>query len=287
MQPMEFRKIIYAHYKKHGRRLPWRLNPRSLASRSSASRIYKTSRSQASVFYRTLVSEIMLQQTQVDRVIPKYEEFLKKFPTLRALARAELVEVLRAWQGLGYNRRAVWLHEAARELIKNPSPLWGTPFTPTPILVRGFRKGRIQTELQKFKGIGLNTAASICAFAYNMPVVFIETNIRTVFLKHFFPYEKNVSDKDILQLVKKTLPKKHFREWYWALMDYGSYVKRTQGNLNRTQSVNYAKQSKFKGSHRQLRGKILRDLLHGKNISRKNTQHISVLGELEREGFII
>jgi A/G-specific adenine glycosylase len=272
MNSAQFRKIVYDHYKKHGRKLPWRF-------RSS------TSGSRTSEFYKILVSEILLQQTQVDRVIPKYEAFLKKFPTMRTLARAELAEVLRAWQGLGYNRRALWLHEAAKKLLKMEYEV-RPPQTEV--------KPRILVELQKLKGIGPNTAASICAFAYNMPVVFIETNIRTVFLKHFFPYEQQVHDRDILELVKKTRDTKNPRVWYWALMDYGSYLKRTQGNLNRTQSRHYAKQSKFHGSERQLRGMVLKEILQTKKTSRaciaKKFSHDSrfekVYATLAKEGFI-
>lgn len=247
MQPAGFKKLIYDHYKKQGRNLPWRIPSLKLRKDKSLDP------------YKILVSEIMLQQTQVDRVIQKYQEFIKKFPTLYSLAEAKRIDVLHAWQGLGYNRRALYLKKIAEEITNhNPS-----------FLKRGIKP----EELERLKGIGKNTAASICAFAFNMPVVFIETNIRTVFLKHFFPYGENVHDAEILKLVEKTLDTKDPRQWYWALMDYGSYLKHTQGNLNRLQSAQYAKQSKFKGSRRELRGRIIKTLLqHGGNMRIKKLE---------------
>lgn len=250
MKPAQFRKIVYAHYKKHGRKLPWR---------------------QTADFYKILVSEIMLQQTQVDRVVSKYAEFLKRFPNMKKLAVAKRADVLRAWQGLGYNRRAVYLHNVAVRVVDE----YGGRIPQSPEILRAFR------------GIGPNTAASICAFAYNMPVVFIETNIRTVFLKYFFPYEKNVKDADILKLVKKTLDMENPRKWYWALMDLGSHIKRTEGNPNRSQSAHYAKQSKFRGSRRQLRGEVLRDFLKHKKTPPRGTPHREIFNELVREGLIV
>jgi len=214
-------------------------------------------------------------------VVPKYHEFLKKFPTMRALARANRTDVLRAWQGLGYNRRAVWLHEIAKKLTGTHER--GSTSLRSRLNLAHFARTE---ELRKLKGIGSNTAASICAFAYNMPVIFIETNIRTVFLKYFFPYEKDVSDKDILKLIEKTLDKKNPRTWYWALMDLGSHIKRTEGNFNRTHSKHYAKQSKFEGSRRQLRGKILRDMLQGKKVSLKEKIHKEIARELAAEGLV-
>ncbi|OGM91814.1 hypothetical protein A2755_00490 [Candidatus Wolfebacteria bacterium RIFCSPHIGHO2_01_FULL_48_22] len=276
MRTAEFQKIVYAHYKKHGRKLPWRIKS-GIRGSTSANR----GRTSDSIFYRILVSEIMLQQTQVDRVVPKYHEFLKKFPTMRALARANRTDVLRAWQGLGYNRRAVWLHEIAKKLTGTHER--GSTSLRSRLNLAHFARTE---ELRKLKGIGSNTAASICAFAYNMPVIFIETNIRTVFLKYFFPYEKDVSDKDILKLIEKTLDKKNPRTWYWALMDLGSHIKRTEGNFNRTHSKHYAKQSKFEGSRRQLRGKILRDMLQGKKVSLKEKIHKEIARELAAEGLV-
>jgi len=211
---------MYAHYRKHGRTLPWR----------------KTRDP-----YRILVSEIMLQQTQVERVIPFYKKFLKRFPTPRSLQRARLADVLKEWQGLGYNRRAKFLHEAAKVIAKN-----------------GFPKEL--AEIEQLPGVGHYTARAVVAFAWNEPVVMLETNIRTVFLHHFFKNRKKVSDADILRYIVVTLDSKNPKRWYSALMDYGAYLKQSGVRLN-AKSTHYAKQSKFEGSFRQLRGQILKEAL--------------------------
>lgn len=255
MQLMEFQKIVWKYYKKNGRKLPWR------------SPVLKLRKDKSLDLYKILVSEIMLQQTQVNRVIPKYKEFLKQFPTMCKLACAKRTDVLRAWRGLGYNRRALWLHRASQSLVKYPSSHKVT-----------------KDELNSLKGIGPNTATSICVFAYDVSAVFIETNIRTVFLKYFFQHKKNVSDTDILKVVKKTLPKKNIREWYWALMDVGSYIKKVEGNINRTQSKHYTRQSRFEGSKRQLRGRVLKEMLE-KDFSPQNKAERKIYEELVREGF--
>jgi len=192
--------------------------------------------------YCILVSELMLQQTQVGRVIPKYEAFLKQFPTVDALSRAKLADVLIAWQGLGYNRRAKYLHQAAKLVTEN-----GGVFPTT------------QQEMQTLPGIGPYTAGAVAAFSFNQPVILIETNIRTVFLYHFFPNQSEVSDSELLPLIEATLDLDNPREWYWALMDYGSYLKSVLPNPTR-RSKTYSKQSTFKGSKRQVRGEIIRTL---------------------------
>jgi A/G-specific adenine glycosylase len=193
--------------------------------------------------YKIMVSELMLQQTQVSRVIPKYQQFLEQFPTIEALAKAQLGDVLRAWNGLGYNRRAKFLHVAAQQLITK----YDGKFPDN------------QAELVKLAGIGQATASAILAYAFDQPVVFVETNIRTVFIHHFFDDRTDIPDKELLEIIKETLPEEHSREWYWALMDYGSSLKKAVGNLNR-QSKSYAKQSRFEGSLRQVRGQVLRSL---------------------------
>jgi A/G-specific adenine glycosylase len=186
----------------------------------------------------------MLQQTQVDRVVPKYESFMQRWPTVRHLAQASLRDVLVEWQGLGYNRRAKYLHRCALTITSD----WGGVFPKT------------QVDLERLPGIGPYTAGAIMAFAYDTPTVIIETNIRTVFIHHFFqPHTSGVDDAAILALVKKTLPESNSREWYAALMDYGAHLKKTVGNLNR-HSATYKKQSTFKGSDRAVRGAILRAL---------------------------
>jgi A/G-specific adenine glycosylase len=188
-----------------------------------------------------MVSEIMLQQTQVPRVMPKYDEFLSRFKNTQALAAADLGDVLRAWQGLGYNRRAKFLWQAAQKVAEADS------FPDT------------HAELVKLPGIGPNTAGAILAYAFNQPGVFIETNIRTVYIHHFYGDRINVDDKEILALVEETLDRENPREFYWALMDYGSHLKSTIGNLNKA-SKQYVKQSTFNGSRRQVRGAVLRAL---------------------------
>jgi A/G-specific adenine glycosylase len=228
----QFQDEVWGYYDANGRHgLPWRV-PEANGSFDP---------------YKIMVSELMLQQTQVGRVIPKYLEFLERFPTVGDLARAQLGDVLRAWQGLGYNRRAKFLWQAA-QMVTNE--LGGT-----------FPRG--QKELTKLPGVGMNTAGAIMAYAYDEPVVFVETNIRTVFIHHFFDDQVDVPDKAIEELARRTLPEQQgsggARQWYWALMDYGTHIKQTQGNKSRA-SKSYAKQSPFHGSRRQVRGAVLRYL---------------------------
>lgn len=200
--------------------------------------------------YKILVSEVMLQQTQVDRVIPKYELFVKRFPTIASLAAASKADVLSLWSGLGYNRRALWLHETSKEIMKR----FNGAVPADPEILAGF------------KGIGIHTASAVCVYAYNQPLVFIETNIRAVYIHHFFSDTADVSDEDILHHVKATLDRKNPRQWYWALMDYGSYIKKRYKNPAR-KSKHYGIQPQFKGSRRQLRGAIIRDLLDKRQMS--------------------
>jgi A/G-specific adenine glycosylase len=219
----KFQQFVLDWYKKNKRDLPWRRtdNP-----------------------YHIWVSEIMLQQTQVARVIPKYEAFLKRFPTAQKLAKAELKDVLILWQGLGYNRRGKFLYLGAKYVVEN-------------------LKGVIpqsQKELQNIPGIGPYIGGAISAFAYNQPAVFIETNIRTVFIHHFFKDSKSVHDKEIMTLIEKTLPRTKAHTWYSALMDYGTYLK-SNGFSHNAKSKHYTKQSKFEGSFRQLRANILKKVL--------------------------
>ncbi len=247
----QFQTHVWAYYHDHGRDLPWRREPLEA--------------------YPILVSEIMLQQTQVARVIPKYEAFLGSFPTIASLAAAPLAAVLKSWNGLGYNRRAKYLHEAAKTLA--PKSRWQL------------------ANLTACKGIGYNTAAAVCTYVYNEAHPFIETNIRTVFIHHFFHDHMAVTDSELLPLVQASLDKANPREWYWALMDYGAYLKASVGNLSRV-SKHYAKQSTFSGSNRQLRGQVLR-LLAGSKHSEMKLQTILpdqrlqvVLATLQKEGLI-
>ncbi len=231
----KFQKLMWDFYRKEGRRMPWRHTDN---------------------IYHVMVSEIMLQQTQVKRVFHFYETFLQKFPTIDDLATAPLKEVLLAWQGLGYNRRAKFLHEAAKIMNTNGIP-------------------RTVDELQKLPGIGYNTACSTATFTYNIPVVFVETNIRTIMIYFFAHHKENVSDKEVLSLVAQTLPKKNFREWYYALMDYGSFLKSRVVNPSR-QSKHHQHQSKFEGSDRQIRGKIIKTLLTAKMTSAALSKKLSI-----------
>jgi A/G-specific adenine glycosylase len=188
----------------------------------------------------------MLQQTQVDRVIPYYRSFLKTFPNVRALAKAPLSDVLRAWQGLGYNRRAKYLHEAAKAIVARHSGAGP----------------REKEKLMALPGIGPYTAAAVRAFVWNEPDICIETNIRTAFIHHFFPRAKKIPDARLLSYMKVSLNKKNPREWYFALMDYGAHLKKTEGNASR-RSAHHTKQKPFKGSDREVRGAILRELSQG------------------------
>jgi len=307
----EFRRTVWNFYTERGRHdLPWRL-PGADGSFDP---------------YKILVSEIMLQQTQVSRVIPKYAAFLKSFPHVQALAAAPLGDVLAVWNGLGYNRRAKFLWQAAHMIVDKyngdfPSSIDG---------------------LRKLPGVGVNTAGAVVVYSFNLPEPFIETNIRTVFIHHFFKDQTDVPDKEILGWVKKTLPDEkgkgvpefasspraminrtvsevymqrqnrslleesqnaaershrktenssHYREWYWALMDYGTFLKQTVGNLSRS-SKGYAKQSKFAGSVRQLRGAIIRNLLEAPSARADLAAAFPderldvVLADLIREGLI-
>jgi len=253
-----FRAMVLGHYGKAGRKMPWRENTDP---------------------YHILVSEIMLQQTQVERVMIKFPEFIARFPDVTALARAPLPEILSAWQGMGYNRRAIALQKCAGRVVEEYG---GT--LPTDVGV-----------LATFPGIGHATASSICAFAFNMPVVFIETNIRRVFIHYFFSDHATVSDADILPLVERALPRDNSRVWYWALMDLGTVLKKTVANPNR-RSVHYTKQSAFEGSDRKIRGEILRLLIQGEGMTREQitgsfpedpARVRKILDGLEKDGFIV
>ncbi len=257
----QFQTTVLSYYREHGRHeLPWR-------KRQSP--------------YRVLVSELMLQQTQVERVVPKYQAFLKQFPSVEALARAPLGDVLRAWQGLGYNRRAKYLWECARVVVHQHNG----------------RFPKTEAQLRLLPGIGPYTAAAICAFAHNEMVSLLETNVRTVFVHHFYDDESvGITDAELYALVTKTLPTDvSAREWYAALMDYGSYIKRTVGN-HTARTKSYAKQSTFTGSDRQIRGaliKLLGERSHTKKQLQKtlalmDAERVEIqLGNLVREGLVV
>jgi A/G-specific adenine glycosylase len=216
----EFKHIVWQFYHEHRRDFAWRMTRDP---------------------YHIVVSEIMLQQTQTYRVEPKYQQFIAALPTFAVLADASLNSVLSLWQGLGYNRRGKYLHELANIVVTEHAGILPN----------------IPEQLVQLPGIGKNTAGSICAFAFNKPVVFIETNIRTVFIHSFFARSTSVHDADIISLIAQTLDQENPREWYYALMDYGVYLKKQMANPSR-RSIHHTRQSKFEGSDRQIRGAIIR-----------------------------
>ncbi len=268
-------KKIRDYYAHNGRSLPWRNKPTP---------------------YEVVVSEMMLQQTQVTRVAHKFNPFLKKFPNFAALAKAPTIEVLREWQGLGYNRRGLNLQRLAKIVTEK----------------YGGKLPKTYEELAELPGIGPNTAGSILAFAFNIPRAFIETNIRSVYIHFFFPETerafgrkacKKISDDQLTPFIKKSLDLKNPREWYYALMDYGSNLKRTLPNPSR-RSVHHIRQQKFEGSNRQLRSYILRFVMEkpsGRSVaeigrkfsgtaagSRYNTKQIDKnIADLTKEGFLM
>ena len=285
MNIQTFQKAILDWFRKNGRHdLPWRqtTNP-----------------------YRILVSEIMLQQTQVDRVRLKYKEFLKHFATPKKLAAASLAEVLAVWKGLGYNRRALYLKRAAEMIMRDFAG----------------RFPREVSEIEKLPGVGPYTARAVAVFAFNQPHVFIETNIRRVFIHFFFslrhpersersrlsrdssPVARNdISDKELMPYVEKALYAENPRLWYSALMDYGALALSAIPNPNR-QSRHYTKQSRFQGSRRYARAKILDFLLKHSHASLPLLQEffqtdihldayiekpvlLSILTDLYKEGFL-
>ncbi len=218
-----FRRGVMEFYRRHGRAFPWRedITP-----------------------YRVVVSEVMLQQTGVERVREKYEPFVRLLPDFASLASAPLRDIMEAWQGLGYNRRVLSLKKLA-------------------LAVMGRHSGELprdRVSLLELPGVGEATAGAITAFAFNMPAVFIETNIRRVFIHRFFADQAEVSDRQIIPLVEAALDRSNPRDWYYALMDYGSVLGRTGYNANK-KSAHYSKQTPFAGSDRELRGEALRVLL--------------------------
>jgi len=255
----KFRTIVHRFYRHNARdNLPWRHTDDP---------------------YHILVSEIMLQQTQIERVLNKYPLFITKFPDFPSLARARLRSLYTVWQGMGYNRRALALKEIARRVVKPPY------------------HGKLPSNLDKLMAlpfVGRSTAGAVAAFAFNRPSVFIETNIRRVFIHFFFREQERVTDHEIIPLIERTLDRKDPRYWYYALMDYGSALKNLKENPNR-KSTQYKKQSPFAGSNRQMRGKILRLISEQQNIPVKelagqlSTSHdkiVNIIDQLCEEGFI-
>jgi A/G-specific adenine glycosylase len=252
-----FQKLVYVFFAEQRRDLPWR---------------------EGNDPYPILVSEVMLQQTQVERVLPKFSAFMERFPTLTTLAAAPLPELLASWQGLGYNRRAMNLQRAARIIVEE----WAGTIPDDPL------------QLQQLPGIGPYTSGAIVAFAFNRPNIFLETNIRAVLLHFFFPDQEKVTDKELLPIATAILDRHHPRDWYNALMDYGSDLKRRFPNPSR-RSRHHTVQSRFEGSDRQVRGAVLRMLLDSDGISLATLQKqlkveteklTQILDKMIRDGFL-
>lgn len=252
-----FQQTVYRHYRENARDLPWRTTQDP---------------------YCILVSEIMLQQTQVQRVMLKYDQFIKAFPDFRTLADAHLRDLLALWKGLGYNRRALSLQRIAVRVVGE----FGGTLPDS------------ETVLKTLPGIGPATAGALVAFAYHRPTVFVETNIRRVFLHFFFPEQEGVRDRDLMPLIERTLDRDHVRIWYYALMDYGAMLKRETRNPNR-RSAHYQRQAPFHNSDREIRGMILKAMLDNPMLSEKELVKAvkrpavrvrQMLGRLIQEGFI-
>lgn len=258
----KFQKTVWDYYEKNKREnLPWR---------------------KAITPYKVYVSEIMLQQTQVDRVVDFFNKWMKEFPTIKTLAEAKQSDVLRIWKGLGYNSRAIRMKRTAEIIMEKFHGKFPKSYH----------------DILSLPGIGPYTAGAISAFAYNESLVFIETNIRRVYLHHFFKDQENIHDKDLVEFITKSVSQDNPREWYWALMDYGSYLGKTIPNPNK-KSRHYTKQSTFKGSNREIRGKILEILLKKKKLSIEKLEEKlenfsddkerieSIVSGLEKEGFLV
>ena len=236
----DFKKTVYQHYEEDGRKFPWRK---------------KTSP------WGIMVSEFMLQQTQVERVIPYWIAWMEKRPDIRDTAQASLKDVLEQWSGLGYNRRAYYLKRSAEMIVRHYNG----------------RVPGLPQNLLPLPGIGPYIAGAIACFAYNHPSVFIETNIRSAVIHFFFPGRYDVKDSEIKPILEESLERKNPRKWYYALMDYGAAVKKITENPGR-RSAHYVRQSPFEGSLRQARGKILKTLISTSNC---NLEELHLMTKIE------
>ncbi|HVA96832.1 MAG TPA: hypothetical protein VND99_04205 [Candidatus Acidoferrales bacterium] len=255
-----FQKHILDWYSVHKRDLPWRELPFDTV---------KGARDP----YKILVSEIMSQQTQLSRVIPKYEAWVKKFPSTEHLAQAKTAEVLHYWNGLGYNRRALHLKKTA-EII---AAKYHGEFP------------RSEKELMILPGIGKYTARAILCFAFDQQVAVVDTNVRKVILTQFA-----VPEKEIAEIADALLPQGSAYNWNQALMDYAASVLKKE-------KISIPKQSQFIGSHRYYRGQVLKLLLQKRKVpvddvgflikkdytDKDKKWLLKLLEELEKEGFII
>lgn len=238
--------------------------------------------------YKIMISEFMLQQTQVSRVLPKYDAFLKTFPTIKDLANAKLSTVLTYWTGLGYNRRAKFLFESAKIISSSKNGLF--PET--------------KEELLTLPGFGEYTASAVCAFAYNQDVVVIDANILLVCNNVF-----GLTKEEIPFFIKEILPKGKARDFYNALMDIGArYFQKGKifdseypfkdfcksYNNKEVPSLKKQKQSSFLGSNRFYRGQLLKMLIDKKTLLKKEiaafqeaVQYNKAISELKKEGFVV
>lgn len=201
--------------------------------------------------YAVLLSEVMLQQTQVVRVVPRWEAWLEEFPTLDTLAAAPLEVVLLAWQGLGYNRRAIALKRTAEQVVDRFGGVLPSD----------------EVALRSLPGVGPATAAGVRAFAFDLPGVYLETNVRAVFLHELFADRDGVKDGELSPLVSAAVEEAARqgvspRAWYYALLDYGAQLKRELPNPSR-RSAHHVRQSRFEGSRRQKRAWLVRAVVSG------------------------
>lgn len=229
--------------------------------------------------YAIWLSEVMLQQTQVARVRDRWPAWLQRFPDVEALAQAPVADVLAAWQGMGYNRRALSLHRAATYVVEHFDGEFPCD----------------TAALCELPGVGPATAQGIRSFAFDLPGVYLETNVRTVILHHFFPDVPAVPDKELVGIVEATCPGAQApegrfalpeddqdtpRAWYYAMLDYGAYLKKTIPNPSR-RSASYSRQSTFEGSRRQKRAAIVRCLLEAGESGLNEGEARAALDEME------
>lgn len=230
-----FHKKIFDWWASHRRDLPWRHTHDP---------------------YKIMISEIMLQQTQVSRVLAKYEEFIRAYPTAKSLAQAKTSDVLKLWKGMGYNRRALYLKKAAESVTE---------------IYKGVFPNTEET-LHKLPGIGLYTARAILVFAYKKDVAMVDTNIRQI-ITHFFFTDEKQTEKIIQETADKLVPKGKSWEWHQALMDFGALELK---KLDRTPYFPYLpdlpdhpKKQPFRESTRFFRGRIM-DLVREKKWKKKD-----------------
>ena len=253
-----FRGIILDYYKNHGRTFSWR---------------------ETSDPYHILLSEMMLQQTQTERAAPKYAAFISRWPDFPSLAKAPFSEILIQWKGLGYNRRAMALKQIALTAV---SQYGGT-------LPESY------DELIKLPMVGPATAAAVLSFSYNKPALYLETNIRRVLLYFFFQNEENVHDLELYKLLEAVQVRQDPKNWYYALLDYGVFLKKIVKNPNQ-RSAHYTRQPVFENSNRQIRGQILTIFTEKGLVSMKELYYFlkfpqekidKCFSALKAEGFII